>query len=84
VVNLTIDWQTGSITTDERRTPLQMRNMEEGRLDYEKEFPRVFLKEEFRELPPRRKWDHTIELKEGHQPPRGKYYPLAAKEKDAL
>jgi hypothetical protein len=60
-----------------------MRNIEEAP-KYEEEYPKVFSEEEFRELPPRRKWDHTIELKEGHQPPWGKCYLLAAKEKDAL
>jgi hypothetical protein len=84
VVNPTIDWQTRSVTVDEERTPLQMRSMEEGKPDYEKEFSQVFSEEEFRELPPRRKWDHIIELKEDHQPLRGKCYPLAAKEKEVL
>jgi hypothetical protein len=58
-----------------------MRSIEEGKPDYEKEFPKVFSEEEFRELPLRRKWDHAIELKEGHQPPRGKCYLLAAKKR---
>jgi hypothetical protein len=44
----------------------------------------VFSEDEFRELPPRRKWDHPIDLVEGHRPPSGKCYPLTAKEKDAL
>jgi hypothetical protein len=44
----------------------------------------VFSEQDFRELPPRRKWDHVIYLKEGHQPPRWKCYPLAAWEKEAM
>jgi hypothetical protein len=68
-VNLTIDWQKGSVSTSKTRIPLQMRSIKEETPNYEKEFPKVFSEDEFRDLPPRRKWDHTIELKEGHQLP---------------
>jgi hypothetical protein len=83
-VNPTINWRTGTITTDEDQIPLEMRSLKEDTPKYKEEFPTVFSEHEFRELPPRRKWDHAIELKENHQPPRGKCYPLAAREREAL
>jgi hypothetical protein len=61
-----------------------MRTVEEEMPKYTQEFPKVFSEGEFRGLPPRRKWDHWIDLIEGHTPPRGKCYPLAAREKEAL
>jgi hypothetical protein len=96
-MNPVIDWRTGRVQTEETEEPLAMQKTEEketplalGAIDenetpnYEEEFPTVFSEEEFRGLPPRRKWDHIIDLKDRHQPPRGKCYPLAAREKEAL
>jgi hypothetical protein len=84
-VNLVINWRTGEVMTKEEETPLMMRMVNEDRVpDYEKEFPTIFLEDKFRGLPPRRKWDHIIDLNEGHQPPQGKCYPLTAREKEAL
>jgi hypothetical protein len=58
----------------EESTPLVMREAEtgEGKLAYDREFSEVFSEESFRELPPRQKWDHSIQLIDGHQPPQGK------------
>jgi hypothetical protein len=84
-VNLAIDWRTGRVMIKEEEAPLTMRVINEDAMpNYKKEFPMVFSEDEFRGLPPQRKWDHVIDLEEGHQPPRGKCYPLAAKEKEAL
>jgi hypothetical protein len=55
-----------------------MRMVQEGMPEYIKEFPKVFSECKFRELPPRRKWDHRIDLVDGHSPLQGKCYPLAA------
>jgi hypothetical protein len=75
----------GRVTTDKEGTPLIMRVIDEDETpNYEEEFLMVFSANEFRGLPPKRKWDHVIDLMEGHQPPQGKCYPLAAKEKEAL
>jgi hypothetical protein len=46
-----------------------MRKIEEQTPNYCEEFSGVFLEGEFRELPPRWKWDHQIDLLEGHTPP---------------
>lgn len=51
---------------------------------YVKDFGPIFEKEEFDELPPRRTWDHAIELKEGSTPSAGKIYPLSKDEQHEL
>jgi hypothetical protein len=51
---------------------------------YEQEFKEVFSEEGFMELPPKRTWDHTINLKEGNRLLRGRYYLLATKEQEVL
>src|SRR4051812_42853857 len=44
----------------------------------------VFSKESFDELPPRKPWDHMIELTPGSQPIDCKIYPLSAEEQKQL
>jgi hypothetical protein len=83
-VNLQIDWEKGTIRCCKERIPLPMRSLQEPKPKYDEEYTSVFLEGEFRGLPPRRKWDHQIELEKEHSPPRGKCYPLAAREKEAL
>jgi hypothetical protein len=81
--NPQIDWWKGKVTCSEMETPLVMRTIEETP-QYTKEFPKAFSEGEFRDLPLRRKWDHQIDLADGHIPPRGKCYLLATREKEAL
>jgi hypothetical protein len=47
-------------------------------------FRDVFSKETFDELPPKKLWDHAIELKPGSEPYSSKIYPLAPKEQAEL
>src|SRR5882762_373071 len=47
-------------------------------------FCSVFAKESFDELPPKRTWDHAIELKPGSQPHAGKIYNLTLDEQKQL
>ena len=51
---------------------------------YIKEFPSVFNKQGFDELPKRRPWDHAIELTPGSKPVDCKVYPLNLNEQKAL
>jgi len=51
---------------------------------YVKDFGPIFEKEEFDELPPRRKWDHAIEMKEDSTPFMSKIYPLSKDEQQEL
>ncbi|GLB42450.1 putative chromo (CHRromatin Organisation MOdifier) domain containing protein [Lyophyllum shimeji] len=51
---------------------------------YVEDFGSVFSKETFDELPPRRPWDHAIELKEGSSPFTSKIYPLSRDEQKQL
>jgi len=44
----------------------------------------VFAKESFDELPPKRPWDHAIELKDGSKPHAGKIYNLTLDEQKQL
>ena len=44
----------------------------------------VFSKESFDQLPPRKPWDHAIELKPGSEPHRCKIYPLSPNEQEEL
>jgi len=47
-------------------------------------FRSMFAKESFNELPPKRTWDHAIELKPGSQPHAGKIYNLMLDEQKQL
>src|SRR5882762_1509429 len=47
-------------------------------------FRSVFAKQSFDKLPPKRTWDHTIELKPGSQPHTGKIYSLTLDEQKQL
>jgi hypothetical protein len=49
-----------------------------------KDFAPVFEKAAFDTLPPKRKWDHAIELKEGRKPFTSKIYPLSHNEQHQL
>jgi hypothetical protein len=51
---------------------------------YLTEFAPVFAKTEFDCLPPRRPWDHAIELKPDAKPIASKIYPLSCTEQDEL
>jgi hypothetical protein len=51
---------------------------------YLKEYAPVFAKTEFDHLPPRRPWDHAIELKPDAKPISSKIYPLSRSEQDEL
>jgi hypothetical protein len=82
--NPQIDWEKGIVQCREDRVPLQMRSLQEQKPKYEEEYTTVFSEGKFRGLLPRRKWDHQIELEKEHSLPRGKCYPLAAREKEAL
>ena len=48
------------------------------------DFKAVFSKESFDQLPPRKPWDHAIELKIGSEPQRCKVYPLSPNEQAEL
>ena len=48
------------------------------------DFRDVFAKESFDRLPPRRPWDHAIELKENVEPPGVKLYPLSLNEQKEM
>ena len=73
-VNPQIDWKTLNVRINALvTTPI-----------YEAEFPQVFSEADFEKLPPRREWDHAIELVEGSKPPKGKCYGIKAIERDAL
>ncbi|THH10258.1 hypothetical protein EW146_g8428 [Bondarzewia mesenterica] len=49
-----------------------------------KDFSDIFSKEDFDELPPRKKWDHAIELTEDWKPFPSKIYPLSQGEQGHL
>jgi hypothetical protein len=51
---------------------------------YAHEYPDVFSKDEFDQLPERRPWDHVIELTPGSNPVDCKIYPLNLQEQKAL
>lgn len=51
---------------------------------YIKDFSSIFEKSSFDTLPPQRKWDHTIELKDDGTPFTIKIYPLAQDEQHQL
>ncbi|KAK1916918.1 hypothetical protein P3342_004473 [Pyrenophora teres f. teres] len=48
--------------------------------DWLKDMYVAFLPEEANKLPPRRLWDHAIDIKPGHEPPYEKNRPLSLKE----
>ena len=48
------------------------------------DFKAVFSKESFDQLPPRKPWDHAIELKLDSEPQRSKVYPLSPNEQAEL
>src|SRR5882762_7584875 len=48
------------------------------------QFKKVFDKDSFDELPPKRPWDHAIELKPGSKPYAGKVYNLTLDEQKQL
>ena len=52
--------------------------------EYLQEFEDVFSKETFDTLPPRKPWDHMIELEPGSKPTSCKVYPLSPKEQVEL
>jgi hypothetical protein len=83
VVNPRIDWRNLQVEAEEGMVPLQMRSMEETP-DYPRTYEKVFLEDAFQGLPPRRRWDHQINLAPGHTPLRGRCYPLAAREREVL
>jgi hypothetical protein len=79
-VNPDIDWQQMKVMMKEGSEPLVMRAVQDqvrSVLDYVKLYPEVFSEESFEDLPPRRPWDHAIDLVEGAVPPRGKCNPLS-------
>ena len=93
--NPLIDWEKKTINYRERpdqaKTEVHAASVEEerdvsGTPDYVKEFPMVFSEDEYQKLPPRRPWDHAIEIEKGKEgvTPRGKCYPLTRHERDLL
>jgi hypothetical protein len=79
------DGSTGN-KTDPRVTHFlrQQREATTGPDRYVKDFSPVFTKSTFDELPPRRSWDHAIELKGDTKPLTSKVYPLSKSEQVAL
>ena len=49
-----------------------------------KDFANVFSEEAFTHLPPRKAWDHTIELHPDAKLPRGRTFPLSPTEQKEL
>ena len=62
----------------------QQREATTGPDRYVKDFSPVFTKSTFDQLPPRRSWDHAIELKGDMKPLTSKVYPLSKSEQIAL
>jgi hypothetical protein len=83
-VNPMIDWRNQEVKTSEETKPAVMRSVSKAIPDYPRLFQKVFSEQGFQDLPPWRKWDHAINLKEDHVPLNGRCYPLAARERDAL
>jgi hypothetical protein len=82
-INPKIDWRNFRVEAEEGTETLKMCSMETTP-DYPTIFQKVFSEDAFNDLPLRRKWDHTINLVPGHGLVRGRCYPLASREKDAL
>jgi hypothetical protein len=61
-----------------------MRALLDGMPNYPELYNEVFLEQAFQDLPPRRVWDHQINLVPGHTPIWGQCYLLATRERVAL
>ena len=71
------------LTEGARRSQLQALN--DSRIPvWCQEFKQVFAKESFDQLPPRKPWDHAVELKPGSEPVSHKIYPLSQPEQEEL
>ena len=44
----------------------------------------MFGKKQLERMPTRKLWDHTIDMKEGFMPQKGKVYPLLRKEREEV
>src|SRR5215469_6394837 len=76
-----LDWE-GYIT---KQGYIRTRSVDTQKSDqYTSEFPNVFSKDDFDQLPDRRPWDHSIELTPGSKPVDCKVYPLNPAEQRAL
>jgi hypothetical protein len=64
-VNPKIDWRTFLVEAEDGTETLKMRSMETTP-DYPTIFRKVFSEDAFNGLPPRRKWDHAINLVSNH------------------
>src|SRR5258707_13719519 len=84
VILLTLEWEEHICTTS---TPSQ-RLAEEAQAqrahlpgstvpEHYKDFTDIFSEEAFAHLPPRKAWDHTIELHPDAKLPRGRTFPLS-------
>lgn len=94
--NPTIDWATKKIAfpngirinafqTTSTRIAAAAKKEEVHLPDQYKDFADIFDEHGFDELPPRRPWDHAIDLKPGAEPRvRGKTYPLSSEEQIEL
>jgi hypothetical protein len=82
-VNPRIDWREFCVEAEEGTEVLKMRSTKTTP-KYPEIFEKVFSEDAFNDLPPRRKWDHAINLKPDHGLIRGRCYPLAYWEKSAL
>jgi len=75
----------GTLATElaiQNKTPDQ--TFEELVPEHYHEYRDIFEKKDFDKLPPRRPWDHVIELKEGAAPTNCKLYPLSRDEQHEL
>ena len=45
---------------------------------------KVFSKKQSKRMPTRKIWDHTIDMKEGFMPRKGKVYPLSREEREEV
>ena len=83
--------QINAAATMSQKLAEQAHKQDSGRKTFEElvperyhDFKHVFSKESFDELPPRKPWDHAIELKPGSEPQRCKLYPLSPNEQTEL
>jgi hypothetical protein len=86
-VNPQINWQHMTVETRDGQEPLEMGTTQEGPgpvPNYIQLYLEVFSEEGFEDLPPRRPWDHTIDLVEGLTPPHRICYPLSRHEQEEL
>jgi len=63
----------GRIGRVEEKDPVELETLPQ---EYT-QFKHLFLPEAFEEMPPRRTFDHAIDLKEGSEPPWGPVYPIS-------